>query len=644
MRIASAGPRLAAVLAVVLVSAALAQGSRTRLVIISWDGNADWVIDRLLDENALPNVARLAKTGVRAAFVTPAFPSKTAPGHAAIWTGAWPDVSGVTGNSVPRLPKHLHSIVESRDGFHSSVLRAEPIWMPALRAGKRVAILGATHSAPAQPYLDALRAARIPADRLMTFDGFRSAIAPAEVIDAARFGPAEGWTGVRPARDRALEGRTMAGDTPFNILLFDDPTDPADGFDSTVVCPGHKIATDASCATLKPVDAAETTRHWSPAFRTTRGERFGLTYFRLFELARDGSRVVLYRRASDGYESSTSRETTEAYVRATGGFIDEGFGAYSAGRLGARVWDRGDGTAERRLIEIVRLSLEFHARGTRFAFERLDADVLLHYSSASDHAGHAWVGVLDPDSPAYDAVLADRIWPFYRQIFQLQDAWLGAVLDAAGPRAIMSLVGDHGMIGVSRTFYTNVVLERAGLLARTADGRIDQTKTQICAPPWGDYFVTVNSTEWKDGIVPADAREAVLQRATDALLSAVDPDSGRHVVTRVFRASEMAGLGLGGVSGGDLYLDFAPGYAPSAMLNAEMVRPAALSIGAGTHGFYPHRARMQTVWFVAGPGVAAGLTIGGVRQIDIAPTLSRLYGIPIPRDAQGHVIGDVFAR
>jgi len=27
--------------------------------------------------------------------------------------------------------------------------------------------------------------------------------------------------------------------------------------------------------------------------------------------------------------------------------------------------------------------------------------------------------------------------------------------------------------------------------------KIDLTKTKICAPPWGDYFVSVNGTDWK---------------------------------------------------------------------------------------------------------------------------------------------------
>ena len=54
--------------------------------------------------------------------------------------------------------------------------------------------------------------------------------------------------------------------------------------------------------------------------------------------------------------------------------------------------------------------------------------------------------------------------------------------------------------------------------------------------------------------------------------------------------------------------------------------------------------KMQTVWFTGGPGVAAGRKISGIRQIDIAPTLSHLLGILAPRDATGHVIGEVFAE
>jgi hypothetical protein len=112
------------------------------------------------------------------------------------------------------------------------------------------------------------------------------------------------------------------------------------------------------------------------------------------------------------------------------------------------------------------------------------------------------------------------------------------------------------------------------------------------------------------------------------------------VVTKVFRPDEISGLGIGGPAGGDLYFDTAPGYMPTSRYVADIFRPARRGAGNGEHGFYPHRTKMKAVFFMAGPGVRRNLTVPGVRQIDIAPTLARLLGIPAPRDARGHVVGE----
>jgi predicted AlkP superfamily pyrophosphatase or phosphodiesterase len=615
-----------------------------RLIMISWDANANWVVERLLRENKLPNVSRLAERGVRADYVTPAFPSKTAPGHAAIWTGAYSDINGVSGNTVPLLPRESHTLLEQQDGFDSAALRAEPIWLTALLSGKSVVGSAATHMAPATPYLAAMKAAGIPPERFLSFDGFRVDIAAASVITAQKLGTASAWPGIRPDQGRAKETSVEVGDNRFYVLAYDDPADPVSGFDTVTICPDRNQAT-ADCAVLKPAEAADSTTRWSKPFRVAKGNLSGLTSFRLFSLAKDGSEMTLYQRASAGLRSTAPDQLTDEYMLVAGGSTDTGFAVYRRGGLGPALWEHGDGTAEKRLLEIVRMDLETRERRDKFALQRLNSDLLFDYSSATDDAGHEWMGALDPESGVYDPDLAEKIWPVYAGVFQLQDAWLGKLIDAAGRNAIVSLVGDHGMAGVSQTFYPNAALERAGLLVRTADGKnIDLAKTAICAAPWGDYFLSVNSRDWKNGIVSENDREQVLRRATDALLEATDPQTGKRIVTRVFRPDEVVGMGMGGPAGGDLYLDLAPGYFPSTALSADVVRKTASPIGAGTHGFYPHRIKMQTVWFVAGPGIASGKTISGIRQIDIAPTLSRALGIPVPKNARGHVIAEALGN
>jgi predicted AlkP superfamily pyrophosphatase or phosphodiesterase len=55
----------------------------------------------------------------------------------------------------------------------------------------------------------------------------------------------------------------------------------------------------------------------------------------------------------------------------------------------------------------------------------------------------------------------------------------------------------------------------------------------------------------------------------------------------------------------------------------------------GMHGFDPEHPDMGGVFLAMGRGVPAGLRLGAVHQIDVAPTVARLLGIEPPRDAEG---------
>jgi hypothetical protein len=619
--------------------AARAEAARARrVVIVSWDGGADWVLDKLLAEGKLPHLARLARRGVRAEWSTPNFPSKTAPGHAAVWTGAYGDVSGVAANDVPRLPRAAHTLLESRSGYESHSLLAEPLYVTAAKAGRRVVALSGTQLFPFEPHLSVLRAARAPLHRFVAFSGFESEIERERVWAAEDLRPAAGWTAPPRHAGAARELLLSVGETAVSLFIFDDPADPVRGLDTMLVRRGAKTEATAPSFRLKPAEASTKLDHYSPPVRARKGDLFGNLYLRLFELEPGGGRMVLYQRATNAVPGTVSRREAEQYLNAYGGFHGDPFWTYAEGRLGAPLWEGGDGRAERRALELVRLDTEFLKRGTRYAFRRWSPELLTHYTPNSDSAGHAWVGVLDPASPMHDAALAAKLWPFYEEVFRLQDEWLGEIVRLAGPAAVVCLVSDHGMEGVGKFFSPDAVLERAGLLKVNAEGKIDLTRTR--ATSGGDFLVRVNGTDWKGGIVPPAEREEVLRRAAESLLALADPETGRHVVTKVFRPDEISGLGIGGPAGGDLYFDTAPGYMPTSRYVADIFRPARRGAGNGEHGFYPHRTKMKAVFFMAGPGVRRNLTVPGVRQIDIAPTLARLLGIPAPRDARGHVVGE----
>src|SRR4051794_22142176 len=131
--------------------------------------------------------------GVRADYCTPAYPSKTAPGHTAMMTGAYGDVNGITANAVPLLPRSEHTLLESQSGFDFPALRAESLWLPAAKAGKRVASLSFPHAGPPDQRRSESEGAGIPPDRFVSAGSFGDLIEPDRIWDGADLWPADGW-------------------------------------------------------------------------------------------------------------------------------------------------------------------------------------------------------------------------------------------------------------------------------------------------------------------------------------------------------------------------------------------------------------------------------------------------------------------
>lgn len=604
-------------LALCLVATVAAPG---RVVLVSWDGAPHWVVSRMIAEGKLPALAALAKEGMMADGMLAAFPSKTAVGHAAIFNGCWPDRTGVTNNSVPVMPRAEHTPFETIRGFDSAALQSEPLIVTAARQGRRVVSLSSTQSYPTQRWSELLRKEGKSAN-LTAFSGFESPIAANRVLGASDFRDAEPWPNVR-AVGRALQGAALVGERSFEFQAIDAANDPTKGYDTLLVRPAGSTNTE----TIKPREAGEDTRAWSKPYRVTKGDLFGNTLFRLFELSPDGSKVLLFIRAAAAMRGTANKAETEAYLEAYPGFHAEAFGDYERGAFGAPLYKGGDGKAERRILELVRLDCEFLTSGTLYAARHYRPDLITHYTSQSDSAGHTWMGLLDPGSAAYRPDLAAKLWPVYEKVLSLQDDWIGKVRAALGKDYAILVVSDHGMEGVAKRFRPNAVLREAGLLELDGN-RIDGSRSRCFAPPWGEFSPIVHSTDWKGGIVAPEQKGAVLDQAAKALLSARDPETGRPIVTSVFRADELAQLGIGGATAGDLYLDFAAGYYPVSDATGPIVSGYDPERGDGVHGFFPYRKKMQAIFVAAGPGVANSGLVGGVRQVDVNPTVCALLGI-----------------
>jgi hypothetical protein len=111
-----------------------------------------------------------------------------------------------------------------------------------------------------------------------------------------------------------------------------------------------------------------------------------------------------------------------------------------------------------------------------------------------------------------------------------------------------------------------------------------------------------------------------------------DPSTGEKVIAELILPGDRgAPPGIGGPSGGFLYLRPAPGV----VLSPETRGPAVGPVEARGDAFDPGLASATGVLVLDGHGVAGGRSLGEVRSIDVAPTLAWLLGISAPTQAQG---------
>lgn len=613
---------------------------QARAVLMTLDGAGAAVVADAVARGVMPHLGRLRAAGATASGSLTSLPAKTAPGHAAIFTGAWADVNGIAGNrvAVPGAP-----VTEEDTGYTSTHLRAEPIWATAAREGLKASVVSAPQIYPFAPYQREKRFAGNFDRNLTLIEGYQNY----EVVDAAytaaelRPRPAEGWLRPLPAHEgqpREVD-LTVAG-TRVDGLLYDDPADPARGLDTLYL----GVDKDPQGGiTLKPARAAGMDASGFAGLALRIGQTDAAAYFRLFDLSPDGGRILLYRATVHPIRASHPRVEDQA-LAATGGFVG-GWASrtYEDGGLGPPLWKGGDGTAELRYLEVVALCIRQFTRITDFAIDRTAWDLLVTYLPFPDGALHVWLGFLDPSLAGHDPALARRLQPMLDDVLRGVDAFVGRVVERAGRETIVAVGADHGMGGVDAVVKPNVALRKAGLLAVDVRGRIDLARTRAVYFPGNSAFVLLNRSDREGGIVAPGEEEAVRRQVAAALLAIRDPRTGRAPVTGVLdpRATKGGDPAIGGPEGGDLYLSVLPGYDLDDDPAGEPVDPVTPK---GVHFLNPDRPEMLASFVVAGPGVAAGAQLGAIRQIDIAPTLCALLGISPPAQATGRILRGALAR
>ncbi len=541
------------------------------VVLVSFDGLGHQILTTDPAASPLRTFQQIRRAGVTVDGVQPHFPSTTANSHAAIFTGAYGNVSGISFNEMPRTPRPDHRFEDRQVGFRSLALRAEPIWVAAARQGKRVVAHQVTQAYP-------FRAENTAAGAVVA-NGYQTATIAPWTVQAVRRDGATEWTS-GPYRFRFEP--SAAGGT---VRLLPD---------------GGSIPVAAQPVESRAPESRPLARHFSPMLALPGATPLGV-HFRLFRRT-DGSWRLLQSAIQelalhDGRYRNDS--LVQQLLAATGAAPGNG-----ASRL------RGTGeVTDAEYLE----SLEFQIRQaiahTRWLHQRFRPDLFLGYLPFPDESDHAWLGLDrfgDPAARRY------RVWA-YAAIEQAARQYAGL----AGRAGSVVFVSDHGMTPIRQMVNIRALLEQQGL-----SGSVSYLTQAFL----------LNGEEWKDGRITGEDQPRVLAQLRTALTELRDPDTGDPLVTGIFTPAEHAArYGIGGPTGGDLYFDLAPrwmaGYSEKAPLLSAVD-------GYGTHGFLPSRDDMLAITIARGPRFPRGATWPRMRSVAIAPLVADLLGIQPPRDAK----------
>ena len=620
-----------------------------RAILVSFDALNERRAFETLPADAIPALRSLFSDGACAEYAVPAWPSKTAASHASLWTGAYGDVNGIAANWQPPLPSDRHAITDGISGYRAPALRAEPIWVTATLAGRSVVAHHPTQ-APGVPGYAPAHSQRVDAERdsaralaaralrdpkAIVLNGYNRLHGPDLAITerTAPPRPAIGWRNLErlgamvPPKEIAW---AVGGDSVF-ALLFGRGT-----YRSVLLSPTRDAARGV-VASVAPLErgsprAHPLARHFSEALPLDVDSGRIHLRLRVFELSPDGSRFLIFQPAPSIVEGNHDAEAL-AYVDAIGGWIGNGAqNLLLEGKLGPTLQDGGDGTAELRYLESLELVTRQFMLGSEWAWAKRP-DLMVDYFPLADEVDHMWYGFVAPESPAYRAPLAAAIQSMRARAWELIDLRFEGLrrLVAADSSNALFVSGDHGMRPTWRIFRPNVALAAAGLLVTDDSGRVLPSRTRAYSPD--GLYVSVNTTDWLDGIVPPDSVAGVVARADSALRAVLGPD-GVSTVTRTWQVLGPDSLGRGGPAGGQLYYETGPGYVWSRDLGG----PAAESARVGAdHGFPSISADMRTVFCMAGAAIPAK-RLPPARTIDVAPTVSDWLGIPAPRHARGEAL------
>ena len=209
-----------------------------------------------------------------------------------------------------------------------------------------------------------------------------------------------------------------------------------------------------------------------------------------------------------------------------------------------------------------------------------------------------------------------------------------AAIDQAGLTGSTTVIvtADHGFAVASKLMLPNVLFRQAGLLTPRPGGGYAHVRAQAISEG-GSALIYLTD--------PATANED-RQKVRELL-------AGKEGIAAVIEPKDFDKIGIADPRLNPQAPDFVVmaknSYAfDASSVGEDFIIPAVLGRHmVGNHGYDSDNAKMNAVFIAAGAGIVPHAHIGVFDNVDVAPTIARLFGIQMP-NVDGKPLDDILAK
>ena len=627
-----------------------------KVAIIGLDCALPHLIEKHIADGHLPTFKKLIDSGVIADNCLVPYPTVTPPNWASIATGAWPGTHGITDFHYHK-PGTTPIGINCVQAFDSQLCEAEYLWDTADKAGKKCIVFNYPGSWPSKmkngimvggrglalgEQRDGMPAmfsrARLSNDMLITTGFYPRGI-------KGGFGETKGWKNLPKKEKEPLElearmefrdAEVQPSQTVWYVLARQSGDD---GYDRATLSP-TKDFNEAFCT----LSVGEWSQVINTKLKMPDGkEEEGFFRCKLIELGDDAEDFRLYISSigpttgfSNPPEIMADLVSAEGINGNTGGIMGYALEWYDLNTF----------------IEINELYTRYLADCATSLMTKHEWDLFFMHAHAPDWAYHMILTEMDPDLTK-DQEKLKAAWDAHLRIYQAQDRMLAQILGVLDKDTLVITVSDHGAVPDGPAIDPYKMLGPAGLavlaekqmdrgdlpdLKGRAQGLIKELKIAFQQPdihkskcfPQRAIYVYINlKGRDPEGIVdPKDYKE-VQQQIIDALLTFVDPETGKRPISLALGKQDARILGLYGDHIGDVVYAVYPWFSGQ---HANILPAAEWGVG-----------NLKALLTFTGPGIKKGFRLERTcNLVDIVPTICYLMDLPVPPTAEGAVLYQAF--